>query len=65
MMTNKSPKHYTEEFRTRAVERLRTGKPVSKLAEELCVNTDSLDRWRTTCLPCRVRSPSCAWKTTF
>lgn len=46
MMSNKTRKHYTEEFRAQAVELLRTGKPVSELAEELCVSTDLLYRWR-------------------
>jgi len=45
-MSNKTRKHYTEEFRAQAVELLRTGKPVSELAEELCVSTDLLYRWR-------------------
>ena len=40
MMSSKPRKRYTEEFKAQAVELLRTGKPVSELAEELCVSTD-------------------------
>ena len=40
MMSSKPRKRYTEEFKAQAVELLSTGKPVSELAEELCVSTD-------------------------
>ena len=46
MMSNKPRKHYTEEFKAQALELLKTGKPVSELAQELCVSTDLLYRWR-------------------
>ena len=46
MMSSKARKRYTEEFKAQAVELLRTGKPVSELAEELCVSTDLLYRWK-------------------
>ena len=46
MMASKTRKRYTEEFKAQAVELLRTGKPVPELAEELCVSTDLLDRWK-------------------
>ena len=46
MMSTKTRKNYTEEFKAQAVELMRTGKPVSDLAEELCVSTDLLYRWR-------------------
>ena len=46
MMSSKPRKRYTEEFKAQAVELLRTGKPVSELAEELCVSTDLLYRWK-------------------
>ena len=45
-MSTKTRKNYTEEFKAQAVELMRTGKPVSDLAEELCVSTDLLYRWR-------------------
>ena len=46
MMASKTRKRYTEEFKAQAVELLRTGKPVSELAEELCVSNDLLYRWK-------------------
>ena len=46
MMSSKPCKRYDEEFKAQAVELLRTGKPVSELAEELCVSTDLLYRWK-------------------
>jgi len=46
MMSTKTRKNDTEAFKPRAVELMRTGKPVSDLAEELCVSTDLLYRWR-------------------
>lgn len=46
MMATKTRKRYTEEFKAQAVELLRTGKPVAELAEELCVSTDLLYRWK-------------------
>jgi transposase-like protein len=46
MMSKKPRKRYTEEFKAQAVELLRTGKPVSELAEELCVSADLLYRWK-------------------
>ncbi len=45
-MATKTRKRYTEEFKAQVVELLRTGKPVAELAEELCVSTDLLYRWR-------------------
>ena len=45
-MNSDTRKRYTEEFKAQAVELLRTGKPVSELAEELCLSTDLLYRWR-------------------
>ena len=45
MMSTKTRKNDTEEFKAQAVELMRTGKPVSDLAEELCVSTDLLYRW--------------------
>ena len=39
-------KRYTPEFKAQAVELLSTGKPVSQVAEELCISSDLLYRWR-------------------
>jgi len=46
MMSTKTRKNDTEAFKAKAVELMRTGKPVSDLAGELCENTDLLYRWR-------------------
>lgn len=62
-MSKKSRKRYTEEFKAQAVELLRTGKPVSELAEELCISADLLYRWK--CVRSEGRTPSCAWRMTF
>jgi transposase len=45
-MSRKNSKHYTEEFKAQAVELLSIGKPVSEVAEELCVSTSVLYKWR-------------------
>ena len=39
-------KRYTPEFKAQAVELLSTGKPVSQVAEELCISTNLLYSWR-------------------
>jgi transposase len=39
-------KRYTAEFKTPAVELLRTGKLVSQVAEELCISSNLLYSWR-------------------
>ena len=39
-------KRYTAEFKAQAVELLSTGKPVSEVAEELCISSNLLDGWR-------------------
>lgn len=39
-------KRYTPEFKTQAVELLNTGKPVSQVAEELCISSNLLYSWR-------------------
>ena len=39
-------KRYTTEFKTQAVELLSTGKPVSQVAEELCISSNLLYSWR-------------------
>ena len=39
-------KRYTTEFKAQAVELLSTGKPVSEVAEELCISSNLLYGWR-------------------
>ena len=39
-------KRYPPEFKAQAVELLRTGKPVSQVAEELCISSNLLYSWR-------------------
>ena len=39
-------KRYTTEFKAQAVELLSTGKPVSRVAEELCISSNLLYSWR-------------------
>lgn len=46
ILSSKTRKRYTEELKAQAMELLITGKPVSELAEELCVSTDLLYRWK-------------------
>jgi transposase len=45
-MSVKHRKRYTPEFKAQAVELLRTGKPASQLAEELCISTNLLHKWK-------------------
>ena len=45
-MNQKSRKRYTTEFKAQAVELLDTGKPVPQVAEELCISSNLLYRWR-------------------
>ena len=54
-------KRYTTEFKAQAVELLSTGKPVSQVAEELCISSDLLY----SCATCAAKSPSCARRMTF
>jgi len=39
-------KRYTAEFKATAVELLSTGKPVTQVAEELCISSNLLYTWR-------------------
>jgi transposase-like protein len=39
-------KRYTAEFKAPAVELLSAGKPVSQVAEELCISSNLLYNWR-------------------
>lgn len=45
-MNQKPRKRYTPEFKAQAVELLVTGKPVEKVAEELCISSSMLYRWK-------------------
>jgi transposase len=45
-MNPKTRKRYTEDFKAQAVELLGTGKPVSELAQELCISSNLLYNWR-------------------
>lgn len=45
-MEQKPRKRYSPEFKAQAVELLDTGKPVSQLAEELCISSNLLYKWR-------------------
>lgn len=45
-MNLKKRRQYTEEFKAQVVELLGTGKPVSEVAEEMCVSSDLIYRWR-------------------
>jgi len=45
-MKSKPRKRYTAEFKAQAVELLDIGKPVSQLAEELCISSNLLYNWR-------------------
>lgn len=45
-MNQKPRKRYTPEFKAQAVELLETGKPVPQVAEELCISSGLLYKWR-------------------
>ena len=45
-MVHKKHKHYTAEFKAQVVELLSTGKPVCEVAEEMCISSSLLYRWR-------------------
>lgn len=45
-MNPKPRKRYTVEFKAQAVELINTGKPVSQIAEELCIGSNLLYRWK-------------------
>jgi len=45
-MNPKPRKRYTPEFKAQAVELLDTGKPVTQVAEELCISSNLLYQWR-------------------
>jgi len=45
-MSQKPRKRYTTEFKAQAVELLVTGKPVQQVADELCIKSNLLYKWR-------------------
>ena len=45
-MNQKIRKHYTQEFKAQALELISIGKPVSEVAEDLCVSTSVLYQWK-------------------
>jgi transposase-like protein len=45
-MNQKPRKRYTPEFKAQAVELLEIGKPVTQVAEELCISSHLLYKWR-------------------
>lgn len=45
-MTSKPRRQYTDEFKAQAVELLQTGRPVTRLAEDLGISANLLYSWR-------------------
>jgi transposase-like protein len=45
-MNQKSRKHYTPELKAQVIELLGTDKPVPQIAEELCISSSLLYRWK-------------------
>lgn len=45
-MNTKPRKRYTPEFKAQAVELINTGKPVPQIAEELCIGSSLLYKWK-------------------
>jgi transposase len=45
-MESKQRKRYTAEFKAQALELLTTGKPVSQVAQELCISSNLLYSWK-------------------
>jgi len=46
MMNQKPRKRYTPEFKSQAIELLGTGKSVPQVAEDLCISSSLLYRWK-------------------
>jgi transposase len=55
-MNQPARKRYTTEFKAQAVELLDTGKPISQVAEELCISNNLLYKWRQDALAARAGS---------
>jgi transposase len=45
-MNTKPRQRYTAEFKAQAIELIATGKPVSQIAEELCIGSSLLYKWK-------------------
>jgi transposase-like protein len=45
-MNTKPRQRYTAEFKAQAVELIGAGKPVSQIAEELCIGSNLLYKWK-------------------
>ncbi|MEY3895375.1 MAG: hypothetical protein RLZZ214_894 [Verrucomicrobiota bacterium] len=45
-MNPKPRQRYTAEFKAQAVELISTGKPISQIAEELCIGSNLLYKWQ-------------------
>jgi len=45
-MKSKPRQRYTAEFKAQALELISTGKPVSQIAEELCIGSNLLYKWQ-------------------
>jgi transposase len=45
-MKSKPRQRYTAEFKAQAVELTHTSKPVSQIAEELCIGSNLLHKWK-------------------
>lgn len=56
---------YTAEFKAQAVELISTGKPVSQIAEDLCIGSNLLYKWKQDCAPCDAKTPSSNRRMTF
>jgi transposase-like protein len=76
-INDKTRQRYSPEFKAQAVELIYTGRPVTQIAEELCIGSNLLYKQqlqsqgaqsgpqRTTCAPCGAKTLSSAWKMTF
>lgn len=56
MNTTKQRKQYTADFKSKAVELMAAGRPVSELAKELCISANLLYSWRRTSQGVRIGS---------
>jgi transposase len=45
-MKRKARQHYTAEFKAQAIELMEAGRPVPELAQELCLSSNLLYRWK-------------------
>ena len=45
-MNDKLRQRYSPEFKAQAVELISTGKPVTQIAEELCIGSNLLYKWK-------------------